>query len=367
MKYTSLKTDTIYIFSYLPVIFAVIFIGFMLLQFPETASQGISDGVDLSLGILIPSLYPFMVLSSFITEADLLKRVPPFINKLSEKLFALKGNCIGIILISLIGGLPTGCKMTADLYDKGKINRVQGKRLMLFCFCCGPAFTISSVGLYILGSKKAGVILFISLVLSCLTVGMLSRFVFTENEKVVYRITNNEEVNFSTALVKAISSGSAAMLNVCAWVIIFSCINRLIEIIPISNSMKLFTFSVLEVTNAVYTSSGNLSLPIITGIIGFGGLCGHCQVMPYIIKLKLKYKYFITSRIVSGALSVIYCELLMKLIPVSYEVFSMGTRPNNTDLTISAVYSISMLGTAALFLLGDSAVFRIKAKKDHRN
>ena len=365
MKTSISKTVPLHIFSILPLIFIIFFIAFMLLRFPETASQGITDGVDLSLGILIPSLYPFMILSTFITETGIFENVPRFIDKLAEKVFDLNGSSVYVIILSLIGGLPMGCKMTSELYEKGKITLNQGQRLMLFCYCCGPAFTISSVGMYILGSKSAGAVLFASLVLSSLTVGILSRFFDSESNTQNCKNSENPKQTLSVSLVKSVSQGSSAMLNICAWVILFSCINRLVEIIPIAESARIFSFSVLEVTNAVYILSGKMSLPIIAGVIGFGGICGHCQVMPYLLKLKLKYKYFITSRIVGGALAVIYCEGLMKIIPVSYQVFSIGTRPPDTDFTVSAVFSISMLFMAGLFLIGDSTIIKIKTKKHH--
>ncbi len=354
------------VFYYILVTFGIFFIGFMLLRYPETASQGISDGVDLSLGTLIPSLYPFMVLSTLIIELGIFNQMPGFLEKISYKLFSLDGKALGVIIMSLIGGLPLGCKMTSELYERGEITQNQGHRLVLFCYCCGPAFTISSVGLYMLGSKEAGTVIYASLLLANMTVGILSRFFGEEDDYRLQRKAHVDTQSFSVSLVKAVSSGSTAMLSICAWVILFSGINRLVEILPLSDSIKLFFYTVSEVTNGVRISAGSLSLPIISGIIGFGGLCGHCQVIPYIIKLRLNYKYFLTSRIVCAALSVVYCEALLKVFPVSYQVFSVGSLPEKSSLGVSAVYSISMLATAGLFLLGDSAVFRIKSKKDHR-
>ncbi len=360
------KTPKI-VFRYITTTFTIFLIAFMLLCFPETASQGISDGVDLSLGTLIPSLYPFMIFSTFIIECGFLSNVSKWADILVNKLFSLSSNCIRVMILSMIGGLPLGCKMISELYDKGEISLVHGRRMMFFCFCTGPAFTISSVGLYMLGSKEAGMIIYLSLLLSSLTVGILSRFFGDEKDNSFISDKDNVHPPTSVNLVKSVSVGSTAMLNICAWVIVFSCIIRLIDILPLNESFRFALCTLLEVTNGVKLSAGTMSLPIIAGIISFGGFCGHCQVMPYIIKLRLKYKYFITARIINASLTVVYCELLMKMIPVSYEVFSIGTLPSQSDLTVSAVYSVSMLATAGLFLIGDSAVFKIKTKKDHRN
>ncbi len=371
MKYTEsisikLKKYSPAVLSYIPLSFTLFFIAFLLLRFPETAAQGISDGIDLSLGTLIPTLYPFMVLSTLIIELCIFDRIPDFLGRLSSFLFALEGKCLGTIILSMIGGLPLGCKMTSEMYEKGEISRSQGRRMLLFCYCCGPAFAVSSVGLYMMGSKKAGVIIYASIILSSLTVGILSRFFEEEDNFYVKSKSNDTDGNFSSCFVRSVSKGSTAMLSVCSWVILFSSVGRLIEILPINRSVSFFLGCILEVTNGAYTASGKLPLPIIAGIIGFGGLCGHCQVMPYVIKLRLKYKFFFTSRIICGALSVIYCKALLVFFPVSYEVFSLGTLPPQNASGISWGVSVAMLFLAGLFLLGDSTVIRIKAKKDHR-
>lgn len=367
MKTLTFKKISLFVLGHIALLFGVLLTGVALLRFPETASQGISDGIDLCLGTLIPSLYPFMILSSFITQTEFFPEGLKLLDWPADKIFALNGKCIIVIILSLIGGLPLGCKMVCDLYRKSEISLMQGQRMMLFCFCSGPAFTICSVGLYMLGSKQAGLLAFVSMVLSALTIGILSRFFGEENIIIMSTKKECEATPFSVSLVRAVSNGSTAMLNVCAWVILFSCISRLIEIMPFNQSFNFTVNTLLEITNGTRLASGILPLPIITAIISFGGLCGHCQVMPYIISLKLKYKYFLTSRIVGAALSAIYCELLMKIFPVTYEVFSLGTLPDEKNMTASAICSISMLVTSGLFLLGDGAVFRIKRKKDHRN
>ena len=89
--------------------------------------------------------------------------------------------------------------------------------------------------------------------------------------------------------------------------------------------------------------------------------------MPYLIKLHLKYKYFFVSRIIGGALAVIYCKILLNFFPVTYEVFSLGTLPDESAMGVSSYVSLAMLFSAGLFLLGDSTAIKIKIKKDHRN
>ena len=347
--------------------FGIFFVVFMLMRFPEVSAQGVSDGIDLCLGTLIPTLYPFLVVSSLLTQTDIINRLSAPLSKATNLLFRLDGNCFGVIIMSMIGGMPVGCKMAAELYDNGKITLSQSRRMMLFCFCCGPAFIIGSVGIFMLSSKSAGTIIYASVVLSAMITGILSRF-FEEDDN-IHQSTVNSDIspNFSLALVRATSAGTTAMLSICSWVVLFSCINRLVEITPVSDSSKLFLYCILEVTNAVKISAGYLTLPLIAGIISFGGICSHCQVMPYIIKVHMRYKYFLVSRIISAALSVIICNLLLEIFPVTYDVFAMGTLPNRTATEFSVSISVAMMFTAGLFLLGDCTINPASIKKDHRN
>lgn len=352
----------LFYFKYLMVFFIICLISFMLLRFPETAGQGISDGIDICLGTLIPSLYPFMIVSSLIINLNLFSFFEKCFSKAAEFIFGLPGKCLGVILMSLIGGFPIGGKMTKDLYEKGEISSCQGQRLLMFCVNPGPAFAISSVGFYMLGSKKIGLIIYLSLIVSSLIVGILTRFIVDDEDSYFTEKFPESSHRFSDSFVKSVSGGSSSMLSVCAWVISFSCINRLIEITPLSNSFKFFSYCILEVTNGCLVSSGNLPIPIIAGIIGFGGFCTHFQIMSAINTLKLKYKYFFASRIFCGALAVIICNFALKLFPVSYDVFSLGTLPQKVSTGESAAVSIGMLTLCGIFLIGDSFYIKIKKK-----
>lgn len=354
------------IILYMPMCFLMFFSAFLLMRFPSVAAQGISDGIDLSLGTLIPTLFPFLILSTLMIEQQVFDCIPKSLKKLTERVFSLDGSALGIIILSFIGGLPVGCKMICQLYESGKISRSAGRRMMLFCFCMGPAFTVGSVGVFMLSSQKAGFIVYVSLILSALTLGVLSRFLEAEDSVFLPEKSSDPKLSFSVSLVRSVSDGSKAMLSICAWVIIFSCISKLTEVLPMNETVRFFLGCILEVTNGAYLASGNLPLPIIAGIIGFGGLCGHCQVMPYIVKLRLRYKYFLVARIISGALSVIYCKLLLDFFPVTYEVFSIGTLPSQKASGVSSWVSLAMLFSAGLFLLGDSTAIKIRTKKDHR-
>ncbi len=351
-------------FQYIPVTFLVFTLFFMLLKFPLVASKGISDGIELCLSALVPTLYPFMILSSFFVSSNLCEIFEKALGRVTYHIFRLNGKCALVIFLSMIAGLPVGGKMTASLYENGKITRNEGQRLLLFCICPGPAFIISTVGFYMLTSKKAGIIIYFSVVLSNLITGFISRFFANKDKIYCEEKSSFANTSLSSALVKSVSEGSLNMLLVCAWVILFSCLCSIIDIFPLSEGVKIFLYGVLEITNGCAYASGKVSLPVISGIITFAGLCGHFQIMSAVLKLRLKIKHFLTARIINSALAVIICHFLLQLFPVTGEVFAFGVKPENIVSGVSKSISVCMILSCVLFLLGDN--FKVKIGKKRK-
>lgn len=352
-----------YIFCYLSVTATVFVFAFMLLRFPDYAGQGVKKGIDLCVYTLIPSMYPFMFLSSFIVSSGLSQKSERLFSFFTEKVFKLPGVCGSAILLSMIGGLPVGGRMTGEMYDKGYITKEQGQRLLMFCINPGPAFVITSVGYYMLGSKNAGIILFVSLVLSSLTVGLLTRFAFPADEVFIKKSRKESQSDFQSSVVSSVTESGRGMLTVCAWVILFSCIGELVDLFPLSDGMKIFVNSILEMTTGCERAASFQPMPIIAGIIGFSGICAHMQIMPSVMKVRLKLKYFILGRIINSALAIIYSMALFELFPITVETISMGSLPQRVNRGISLPVCVGVMLMCILLLLGEN--FRIR--KNFRN
>lgn len=350
----------ILIFQYIPITFVVILLFLMLLKFPQITTKGISNGIELCFSAIIPSLYPFMVLSSFFVNYNLCDFFEKIFTIPCRKIFSLNGKCAPVILFSMISGLPVGGKMTLNLYEKGLITQNEGKRLLLFCICPGPAFIITTVGYGMLNSKRAGLLIFVSVIAANIFVGIFSRF-FADKDIKYYENTKPQLNTFSESLVKSVNEGSINMLIVCAWVILFSCLINMIDNFSISSGSKMFLYGILEITNGCYFTSSSVPIPIISGIIAFSGICGHFQIMSAMVKLRLKYKYFLASRVVAMGVSVLICNMLIKIFPITEDVLFIGNKPQYFDTGISKTTSFCMLVMCVLFLIGDS--FKIKLNK----
>lgn len=340
-------------------------VGFMLLRFPENSGRGVSKGIELCLSTLIPSMFPFMFLSSFMINSGIIERLSPIFDKVTRKLFRLPGICAAVIFFSMTGGLPIGPKMTSDIYYRGYISLSQAQRMLFFCMNPGPAFVITAVGYYMLGSEKLGLILYASVLLSSVIIGILSSLVWNaDGEFFVKESSTKENKGLHSALQESVVQSCRNMLTVCAWVILFSCITELVATVPAGEGTRAFISSVLEMTNGCEVLSGTYPVPLIAGVIGFGGLCAHMQVMSSVLKVKLAVKYFICARILNGGLAVLISMLLLELFPVSAETFAMGTLPEKSENIFSLPLCIGVMTMCFLFMLGDN--FRLKSISEKR-
>lgn len=335
---------------------AIIAVCVCIFRFSPECIQGIKDGMKLCASAVIPSLFPFLIVSQFTVESGMSDCLGTVFAKPTRLIFGLPGICSSVILMSLIGGYPVGARMTAQLIDSNKITVYQAKRLNLFCINAGPAFMIGTVGSIMLSSARAGVVLFLSCASACVILGIASRLIMTEEKTDIKEGTVVVLKEPVSAFTKSVSSSLYSMLSICAWVVIFSAAIGIITAHTEGVGSAVIC-AVLEVTSGVKLSAGFFSLPVIAAILSFGGLSVHCQIYPYIEKSGLKIKHFLAARTVSACLSAILCKGLLFIIPCDIPTFS-----NYSEISMNA-YSVSLPSAAALLIMCAMLIFEVDNSK----
>lgn len=89
---------------------------------PEICSEGVRSGILLAAETVVPSLFPFMTVASFLLRSGLGEAAGKPFDKVCEKLFRLPGVLAPVIIMSQIGGFPIGAKMTYELLKKNAIT-----------------------------------------------------------------------------------------------------------------------------------------------------------------------------------------------------------------------------------------------------
>ena len=340
---------------------AVFTIAATVLIFPYQSAQGVKQGLELSVKSVIPSLFPFMVISSFLVQSSILAKADGLFSRITYFVFRQPACAGSVIFLSLIGGFPVGASLIRQLYENKKITQSQGQRLLLFCINPGPAFVISCVGVQMFSSSKIGIILFVSVTLSALIIGFLTRFLAFP-EEIAEAQENDSGIELSKSLVTAASKSTNSIIMICGWVIIFSTLSALLKTVGFGDGTALLLDCILEVTNGCFKAAGILPVSVIAGIIGWSGLCVHCQIMPSIVKLRLNYKYFLTGRIICGALSCVICSFLLEIFKVEMPVMRLNYQSIEAQKPEFLPVSLGLLIMCSFLLIGDSLRFKIKSK-----
>lgn len=224
-----------------------------------------------------------------------------FLEKPVRVLFALPGSAGAAACMSFVAGYPVGVGMTAALFSDGRISQSDAQRMTLFCVNAGPAFVIGGVGAGMLGSVRAGVIIFVSLTLASLALGVLTRFI-PHNKTDAHAAPAISGLPLSRALTEAVADGTKNMISICAWIVMFACAAQYIPLLRLPDWANLLLGCTLEVTGGCASAAGVFNIPAIAAVLGWGGVSVHCQIMRHIKTCGTPLPYF-SARALSAPLS----------------------------------------------------------------
>lgn len=327
-------------------IFLTIFAIYCAIHYSKECSDGVTQGLELCMTVLVPSLFVFMVIASYSADSLLFT----FLNKLLQKpvylFFKLEKECAGVLILSLLGGYPVGAKCIATLYKSGNISKNQAQKLSLIAVCSGPGFVLNFVGNALLNNKLSGAILFISQLIGFFTVA----FVFGRLIKVKDENIDASSLNKKPSIVDAVSSASKATLNMCAMVVAFSALlNVLNSVFQSYEKLNDISALILEITLACNKLSTQYPLYIISFAIGFSGLCVHFQIFSILKEIEINKILFFFARIIQGITSAFATYILLILFPTASKVFSTVESTTPTVST-TATGAVLLVLTAVCFL-----------------
>lgn len=330
----------------------IILFSTALIFFSDDAKEGVENGLELCKNVLVPSMFPFLVISSFIAESDLSRRIGNQLSYFTSKIFRLPSCCTSVIICGMLFGYPTGAVMTSKLLSKGDIDETTAKRLLRFVVNAGVPFTVLAVGRVMYGSKTTGWILYISVTLSALLMGLLEGFRYPKAENVKNRIPISR--SYSDCLVSSVQSASMVMINICAFLLLCGSVDGIMRF---AGEKYEYFKPFLEITNGVMHCVRLYPIWVLCFFIAFSGLCIHCQLFPIIVQAKMKYWDFFAHRIAHGILSLAVCKLLMYFFPVAQETFS------NVSSVKTEFVSVSLTATVTMVIMMVALLIDLEGKK----
>ncbi len=364
-----------------------------LLFFPQDSIAAAKDGLTLCYNVIIPSLFPFFVLSSLVVELGLAAYLGRALERVMEPLFRVSGSCASAFVLGFIGGYPVGAKTAIHLYEKGMCTRTEAERLLAFCNNSGPAFILGVVGAGVFGSGKAGLLLYLAHAAASVCVGLLFRFYHAKDvpgqgERPAPRF---HAQRFTTAFTSCVRDSFLSTLNICAFVVFFTVVIRLLflsGLLPAlaralgllltplglseSRAQQLLT-GLLELSSGVWSLSGAGALAgrlsMAAFMLGWAGLSVHCQVLSFIGDSGLSPRTYLLGKFLHGGLSALFTAGLVRVFSLSQpvssylaeQVDSIASLDFHTALVISLVSA--WVVWLLFFLAASAAVGRAKGSR----
>lgn len=282
-----------------------------LLLLPEVSAQAARDAMLLCAQTLIPSLFPFFVLSSLLIACGASELLSALLSPLMRPLFGLSGTGAAALALGLCGGYPVGARTAAELVESGALSREEGELPLIFCNNAGPGFLLGICGGAVFASPRAGAALYLIHAASALFTGiLLTRRLPPLSAPFSAGAAPRRSASLSAALPAAVQGALAGILNVCAFVVFFTvCTRLLLRALPESFAFSLpcaLLIGFFELTSGVTalppTRAGFLAC---AALLAWGGLSVHCQTLSALSASALSARYYLRAKAAQALLSVI--------------------------------------------------------------
>lgn len=350
-KNFNIKQIIIYMFPFLAIILCL---------FAKETSQVARNAIYLCLDIVIPSLFPFFVLSKIIIPYISLFPCPKFLKRLIERVFYLPYYTIFVILLGFMSGYPSGAKMARDMFDQDLLNSRQTAKLLPIANNCSPLFIVGTIGAGLFKSIKLGVFLllihWVSGLIAALITGKLANSLDSGrkdnnysaqkgrgyNQEYIKRDANT--TSLSALLPASIEEAAILCIKVSGYIVFFAVISELLSLLGVflilgrcfsllftggsqtaaySEFLTSLLKGFMEITSgaqAIYSLKSiqlNVQLAAVSIIFGFAGFSVHTQVMGIMKGTGCKYRFFFFGKLLHGIIAGISAFLVINIMPMS--------------------------------------------------
>ncbi|MDR2558302.1 MAG: hypothetical protein LBC86_01975 [Oscillospiraceae bacterium] len=301
----------------------------------KNMTGAIVRSIETCLYTIIPALFGFMVISSYLLRSGLYRILFKPLYLILRCVIRLNEEEFGIFLLSLFGGYPVGAKLAAE----NKLTR----NILPYCYCPSPGFVISTAGFGLFSNSRAGLAVYLSNVLACVILSVLLNI----RRKDITDEKSRPPLQLN-AFTPAVMSAGSALFPVCAVIVAFGVIKGTLQFIGIESTI---IFAVLEISSISQFVPNPVFLPFIAALFSTGGLCILMQI-PAILgpgakaKNKIPLRGFFWWRIPAALLSAAICRLLMPFID-----FTAYIPVSTAETAVISTQAGSPIASAALLIM----------------
>ena len=248
---------------------AIILAYTYLFCFPQEASTAVTDGLQLCGTVVLPSLFPFFVLTNCVVSTGLIDRI-------AARIFP-NHTGIAAFLLGLLGGYPLGAKALVASVQEDSLSPDFAASLLPYCNNAGAALFLSMLGGKLFHSVKLGAMLYGIHILAALIIQSCVQPFRTPQEQKL------KPAGGSIHFVPAVHDAAASALTVSAFIIVFSVISRATaQVFSNCPLLSLLLTGTLELARGCSAAACTDYLiaqraALCSLFAGWGGLCVHAQ------------------------------------------------------------------------------------------
>lgn len=282
-------------FLHISVIVLLLLSMLLMLTHAELVIQGAHTGLELWYTSVLPSIFPFMILTSLLRSY-------------------LKSD--RLCYLGLLCGLPVGAGLVDMKYQDGDLPIRKANALLVICNLTSPMFLCGYIWNQTLDKQVSIVYLILIIYLPILTYALIERLkehITRKPSKAAHH--QGGSLGSSTASLEATLLTCIRVILLTGVYIMLFCIaihliNHYISITQLKYMPAVhILLSGLEITNGIrILSSLPLSLQqktaLIAGLTSFGGICSIFQTKSAITHSELSLRHYICMKLLFGCLTV---------------------------------------------------------------
>lgn len=274
----------------------------------KTAYSSAQAGIELCLKAVIPSLFPFFILSGVISSTLLGSRIK--ILRPIGKICRIPPGSESLLLLGMIGGYPVGAQMISNATQSGNLSNRDSRRMLGFCCNAGPAFLFGMLS-PLFRDKWILWVLWAVHIASALITGCI----LPGENAVDAKIPTGTPLTISDSLGKAVKT----MGLVCGWVVAFRVLLGFLDrwlfgMLPMA--MRILISGILELSNGCLLLS---QLPdeglrfVFAGLfLSLGGLCVFMQTKS--VTATTGIGWYLHGKLLQSLISLFLCLVLQSCI-----------------------------------------------------
>lgn len=299
----------------------------LILRNSEIAIEYMTRGLLLCVRTVIPSLFPFAVLSELIVSGGIGTALIAKLAKPLCRLWGLSEAGCTAVLLGMLCGFPVGARCAVISYDAGQLSKREAEHVLAFSGNPSSAFLISAVGVSLWGNRRFGMALYGTVLVVAVLTGILLKYLRKpckeDGSCTVPAAVPQASVGGSRLFTDAIKSSTGSILLICAYVVFFSTLMGTLELVlaplGLDATVSAILFCIFELSGGVSQAAtlGNSFLGALLCAFGAGwsGLSVHCQALSVTDGRGLSFKPYFAAKLLQGILCAALFALLITLFP----------------------------------------------------